>query len=52
MIKKLIYIKDKEGYVKGIYPEEMKDEYTVINKIMGVAENAKVPDANPLTELF
>ncbi len=32
MIKKLIYIKDKEGYVKGIYPEEMKDEYTVISK--------------------
>ena len=32
MTKELIYIKDKEGYVKGIYPEEMKDEYTVISK--------------------
>ena len=28
--KNLIYIKDKEGYVKGIYPEEMKPEYTQI----------------------
>lgn len=32
MAKDLIYIKDQEGYVKGIYPEEMKDEYTVITR--------------------
>lgn len=32
MDKNLIYIKDAEGYVKGIFPNEMKDEYTIISK--------------------
>ncbi|MBR1775942.1 hypothetical protein IJ750_02570 [bacterium] len=32
MTKELIYVKDSEGYVKGIYPEEMTDEYTVITE--------------------
>ena len=32
MTKELIYIKDEEGYVKGIYPEEMKQEYTQITR--------------------
>lgn len=32
MTKKLIYIKDDEGYVKGIYPDEMKPEYTQITR--------------------
>ena len=32
MTKKLIYIKDDEGYVKSIYPDEMKDEYTIITR--------------------
>ena len=32
MDKKLIYIRDSEGYVKGIYPEEVKPEYTTITK--------------------
>jgi len=32
MTKELIYIKDEEGYVKGIYPNEMKPEYTVITR--------------------
>ena len=32
MTKKLIYVKDEEGYVKGIYPDEMKPEYTQITR--------------------
>lgn len=32
MTKNLIYVKDNDGYVKGIYPEEMKPEYTVITR--------------------
>ena len=32
MPKDLIYIKDAEGYVKGIYPEEMKPEYIKITR--------------------
>lgn len=28
----LIYIKDQDGFVKEIYPNEMKDEYTVITR--------------------
>lgn len=32
MTKELIYIRDEEGYVKGIYPEEMKPEYTQITR--------------------
>jgi len=32
MSQRLIYIKDKEGYVRGIYPNEMKPEYTVITR--------------------
>ena len=32
MTKELIYIKDKDGYVKGIYPEEMKPEYIQITR--------------------
>ena len=32
MTKKLIYIKDEEGYVKGIYPDEMKPEYIQITR--------------------
>lgn len=31
-MENLIYIKDSEGYVKGIYPNEMKPEYTIITK--------------------
>lgn len=32
MTKNLIYVKDKEGYVKGIYPNEMTPEYTIITR--------------------
>lgn len=32
MTKKMIYIKDNEGYVKKIYSEEMKSEYTQITQ--------------------
>ena len=32
MAKELIYIRDEEGYVKGIYPEEMKLGYTQITR--------------------
>lgn len=32
MTDDLIFIKDKEGYVKGIHPNEMKDEYTIITR--------------------
>ena len=32
MTKNLIYIKDEDGYVKGIYPDEMKPEYTQITR--------------------
>lgn len=32
MNNELIYIKDSEGYVKGIYPDEMKPEYTIITR--------------------
>lgn len=32
MTKNLIYVKDNDGYVKGIYPEEMKPEYTIITR--------------------
>ena len=31
-MENLIYIKDSEGYVKGIYPNEMKPEYTIITR--------------------
>ncbi|DAA96927.1 TPA: hypothetical protein CPT80_03700 [Candidatus Gastranaerophilales bacterium HUM_9] len=32
MTKELIYIRDKEGYVKGITLDEMKPEYTQITR--------------------
>ena len=32
MTKDLIYVKDKDGYVKGIHPEEMKEEYMIISR--------------------
>lgn len=32
MSENLIYIKDEEGYVKGITPNEMKPEYTQITR--------------------
>lgn len=32
MTKELIYIKDSEGYVRGIHPSEMKPEYTQITR--------------------
>ncbi len=32
MTKNLIYVKDNNGYVKGIHPEEMKSEYTIITR--------------------